>query len=153
MFQRCSCRFLSLVWTWIALAQFGAHHVNGRIGPQNIVSRQYIVYFSDDIDEALVPEKAADMARQAGGQILWIYQHALKGVALEVKSGFRLKDLLNIVAVASIDEVRWGFLFLGLSIPLQNRFERNLKFTGVFRLLHDERGFARMNHSKWTMCQ
>jgi hypothetical protein len=96
---------LSLVWTWMVLAQVLAHHVTGRIGPQNIVSRQYIVYFSDDIDEALVPEMAADVARQAGGQILWIYQHAVKGVALTVKSGFRLKDHLNFASVASIEEV------------------------------------------------
>jgi hypothetical protein len=101
----CSYRFLSLVWTWIVLAQFCAYHVNGRIGPQNIVSRQYIVYFSDDVDEALVPEKAADVARQTGGQILWIYQHAVKGVALTVKSEFRLKNLLNFAAVANIEEV------------------------------------------------
>lgn len=59
-----------------------------------MIPNQHVVFFSNDTQVDEVEEKAAEVARQTGGKILWIYKH-LKGVALSGGTGVQRRTLLD----------------------------------------------------------
>ena len=47
------------------------------------IAGQYIVVFNKDLDASILPSVANELVQTHGGQIKYVYQHALKGFALQ----------------------------------------------------------------------
>ena len=85
---------------------------------EDAIPEQFIVRFGKGVRETEVKQKAAEVARQTGGEVLWIYKHVFKGFALTGVPQSNLNSMLDSDDIESIEQVRvWiGSYYLGSTI-------------------------------------
>lgn len=71
------------------------------------ITGSYIVHFQDFITDEEVEQKANELVRQAGGEILWIYKEIIKGFAISgLDSDDHIATILGRDDIAVMDQVR-----------------------------------------------
>ena len=109
----------------------------------------YIVVLTDDVAAASVPERAQGLAREHGGLLGHVYQHALKGFSVELTRGQAIA-LANNPRVASVEPdqaveafatqspATWGLDRIDQrDLPLNNSYTYNQTGAGVHMYVID----------------
>jgi subtilisin family serine protease len=86
--------------------RLGATRTLGLTDSNDAIPDQFIVRFGDTVGEGEVEQLAAKIASLTGGEILWSYKHAFKGVALTRMPESSLGSILDSFDVGEIEQVR-----------------------------------------------